>query len=110
VRNKAAHPYKTHEITVPCILIFMFLNSEKEDKIFCNGCNLFQNVMFLISLWMQFWTVTVILKFSNCYIQIFEYGHKLSDNSQHFSLRLQGSTHCSSNLAMNLELMHFSSM
>jgi len=37
VRNKAAQSHKTCEITVPNILIFMFLNSEKENKIFCTA-------------------------------------------------------------------------
>lgn len=57
-----------------------------------------------ISLWTQFWTVLVILRSSNSVtftkdlLPIFKHGHKLSDNSQYFPLRLQGWTCCSSNL------------
>jgi hypothetical protein len=50
VRNNAAQSHKTCEITVPYILIFMFLNSEKENKIFCTAWYQFQNLMLLISL------------------------------------------------------------
>ena len=37
--DQVSHPYKTTGKTAfPCILIFIFLDSKFEDKIFCNEC------------------------------------------------------------------------
>jgi len=37
--GQVSHPYKTTgTIAFPCILIFIFLDSKLEDKIFCNIC------------------------------------------------------------------------
>jgi hypothetical protein len=68
-RDKISHPYITiDKIIVSFILIFTSFESRREDRSFWT--ELLQTwpefCLFLISLWIKFWFVTVILKCLNC--------------------------------------------
>jgi hypothetical protein len=69
VRDQVSHPYKTRgKIIFLYILIFTLLYSELEDKRFCaEWQQAFPdfNLLF-ISLWMQFWCVSVVPKYLDC--------------------------------------------
>jgi hypothetical protein len=68
VRDQVSHPYKTKgKITVLCILIFTFLDSRWEDRMFWTQRRqaLPEFNLTLISLWIKFWSVTVVPKYLN---------------------------------------------
>jgi hypothetical protein len=69
VREQVSHPYKTKgKIIVLYSLIFMFLDSRREDKGFWTEWYqvLPKFSLFLISSWIKFWFVTVVPKYLNC--------------------------------------------
>jgi len=66
VRDQVSYPYKvTGKITLPCILIFIFLDSKPEDRRFCTEWHqAFPDFSLpLISSWMEFWPVRVVPKY-----------------------------------------------
>jgi hypothetical protein len=68
VRDQVSHPYKTTgKIIVLYILIFIFLEGKREDKIICTEWyEAFPEFnLFLISSEMLFWFVRVVHKYMN---------------------------------------------
>ena len=68
--DQVSHSYKTTGKTaVLCILIFIFLDSKLEDKIFGMEWEpAFHDFsLLLISSWMEFWFIRVVPKYLNCY-------------------------------------------
>jgi hypothetical protein len=68
VRDQVSHPYKTiGKIMVLYILIFTFLDSRREDKSFWTAWQQAfpEYRLFLISSWMQFWSLNAVPKYLN---------------------------------------------
>jgi hypothetical protein len=68
--NQISHPQKTGKIIVLNIIIFLFLNSKLEDKIFFSARQqAFPEFNLLwISDWTEFWSVSVLSKYLNSII------------------------------------------
>jgi len=69
VSDQVSHPYKTTgKNIVRYILIFTFLDSKLEDKIFCTERQqaLPDFKVFLISSWIEFWFGKIVSKYLNC--------------------------------------------
>jgi len=66
VIDQVSYPYKiTGKITLPCISLFIFLDSKPEDRRFCTEWHqAFPDFSLpLISSWMEFWPVRVVPKY-----------------------------------------------
>jgi hypothetical protein len=70
VRDQVSHPYNTTGKTIVLdILICIFLDNTLEDKTFCTEWQqafLDLNLL-LISSWIEFWFLTVVPKYLNCF-------------------------------------------
>jgi hypothetical protein len=69
VRDQVLHPYRTTgKITVSYIVIFMLLDSRRDDKRFCTKWwpALPEFNLLLISSWIRFWFVILVPKYLNC--------------------------------------------
>jgi hypothetical protein len=68
MRHQVSHPYKTGRIRVLSILIVVFFGSRLADKRFCTKRQdtLPYFSVLLISSWMEFWLIRVVLPYFKC--------------------------------------------